>query len=56
MTKAKKYRVLRGSERGDVRYEAGEIVTAQQLKGWDIKALLAKHALEEVKDNGDGQD
>ena len=48
----KKYKVLRGTERGKVRFEAGEVVTATQLKGFGIPALIAKGAIEEVK-NGD---
>lgn len=50
----KKYKVLRGTEKGDKRYEAGDVVTATQLRGWPVKALIAKGAIEEVKD-GDGQ-
>ena len=56
--KAKRYKILRGTEKGSTRYEAGEVVTATQLKGWSVKALLAKGAIEEVAskavNNGDG--
>jgi hypothetical protein len=46
----KKYKILRGTEKGNKRYEAGDVVTAKQLDGWGIRALLAKGAIEEVKD------
>ena len=50
----KRYKVLRGTEKGDKRYEAGEVVTATELKGWPVKALIAKGAIKEVKEADSG--
>ncbi|MFQ5433843.1 MAG: hypothetical protein ACE5FD_03115 [Anaerolineae bacterium] len=47
--KDKKFRFLRGTEKGEVRYEVGDVVTSVDLHGWPVKALIAKGALEEVK-------
>ena len=46
MTQSKKYLVLRGVQKGNRRYEAGEVVTSNQLKGWGIAALIKKGAIE----------
>lgn len=50
----KEYKIMRGIERGKVRYEIGDTATADQLKSWGIKHLIAKGAIKEVKANGNG--
>ncbi len=42
----KKYIVLRGVQKGNRRYEPGEVVSSNQLKGWGISALIKKGAIE----------
>lgn len=52
---AKKYKVIRGIENDALKksYEPGEIVTLGNR--WNVKWLLSKGAIEEVKD-GDRED
>ena len=46
---SKQYKVMRGIEKGDVRYESGEVVPADKLKGWPVKAWLTRGVIVEVK-------
>jgi len=46
-----KYLVKIGIEREGVRYEPGDVVTSDDLRGWGIRNFLAIDAIEQVDED-----